>query len=231
MAAQRLRRRHGLPVEAVLALAVMLAPAALLAQNEWVGPRQDFQTWMTLDTTHPLSKKIDFLLNTGLRYSNDQGHLMYHRIATGFAFRWNTYFTFEPYYQYSASDSFSGGLRHEHRLAFATTVNFPVKHWLISNRHLGEQRFREGQRSWRYRNRTEFRRPIALVHRRLTVFAWDEVYYSSRAGRWFRNRFALGAGRSLGRRFSVDVFYVHQNDGYSHPGDLNGLGMTIKTRF
>jgi len=30
---------------------------------------------------------------------------------------------------------------------------------------------------------------------------------------------------------AIDVFYAHQNDGFSRPGDMNALGLTLKTRF
>lgn len=225
-------RAHVCLVLPLLALlAVPLFPNSLLGQKGPVIPRRDFQIWMSFDAAHPLSERVDFLLSTGIRYSNDLGHLSYRRITTGFAFRWHKYFTFEPFYQYSVSDSIFGPLTPENRLGFATTVGAPWKRWWISDRNRGEWRFRENRRSWRYRNRVEFRRPMVIVHKELSVFAWNEVYYSSLAGRWYRNRLALGAGRRVGKRVSIDVFYVHQNDGFSRPGDLNGLGMTIRTLF
>jgi len=186
---------------------------------------------MSLDGTHPLSKKADFLLGAGVRYGNDQGHLIYRRVTTGFAFHLCRFLTLEPYYQYSVGDSFSGPLTPENRLAFATTVGVPWKRWRVSDRNLGERRFMVSGQEWRYRNRVELRRPIAILRKQLSVFAWDEVYYSSTLRRWYRNRLALGAGRRLTDKISVDIFYVHQNDGYSRPGDLNGVGMTLKTRF
>lgn len=223
------RRRP--PVGVVLALAVALFPEVLFAQGISGSPRRDFQAWTSFRATHPLHKKIGFFIGAGLRYGNDQGHLSYRRITTGFAFHWRRILTIQPYYQHSISDSFSGPLKPENRLALATVVAVPWKLWRVSDRNLGERRFLAKGRAWRYRNRVEFRRPIAIVREQLSVFAWDEVYYSSRARRWYRNRFALGMGRRLTREISIDVFYVHQNDGYSHPGDLNGVGMSLRTLF
>jgi len=228
---QRLRWRHGPSVGVVLAVAVALFPGALFGQGASPYPGHDFQAWMSLDGTHPLSKKADFLLGAGVRYGNDQGHLIYRRVTTGFAFHLRRFLTLEPYYQYSVGDSFSGPLTPENRLAFATTVGVPWKRWRVSDRNLGERRFMVSGQEWRYRNRVELRRPIAILRKQLSVFAWDEVYYSSTLRRWYRNRLALGAGRRLTDKISVDIFYVHQNDGYSRPGDLNGVGMTLKTRF
>jgi hypothetical protein len=215
----------------VLAVAIALFPGGLFGQAENPYPRRDFQAWTSINGTHPMSEKTDFLLGAGIRYGNDQGHLTYRRITTGFAFHLHRFVTLQPYYQYSVSDSFSGPLTPENRLALATIIGIPWKRWFVSDRNLGERRFLVNGREWRYRNRVELRRPVTVIRKQLSVFAWDEVYYSSIVSRWYRNRFALGAGRRLSKRVSIDVFYVHQNDGYSHPGDLNGLGLTFRTRF
>ena len=231
MKVQISRWRHSLPVGIVLAVAATIFPGALFGQATKQYPRSDFQTWMNFSATHQLNEKTDLLIGAGLRYGNDQGHLIYRRITSGFAFHWRKFLTLEPYYQYSVSDSLSGPLTPENRLAIATTIGTPWKRWYLSDRNLGERRFLVGEREWRYRNRVELRRPLSVFRKELSVFAWDEVYYSSIVGKWYRNRLALGAGRRLSKRVSIDLFYIHQNDGYSHPGDLNGVGMTLKTRF
>jgi Protein of unknown function (DUF2490) len=219
------------PVAVVLTLAVALFPVVLFAQGASGTPRRDFQAWTSFRATHQLRKKIGFFIGAGLRYGNDQGHLSYRRVTTGFAFHWHRILNVQPYYQYSISDSFSGPLKPENRLALATIVVVPWNLWRLSDRNLGERRFLVNGRTWRYRNRVEFRRPFEINREQLSVFAWDEVYYSSKARRWYRNRFALGMGRRLTGDISIDVFYVHQNDDISHPGDLNGVGMTLRTRF
>jgi Protein of unknown function (DUF2490) len=225
------RRRDCLAAKVVVALAVALFPEALFCQTSRPIPPQDFQGWADIEASHPLGERTAFVLSSGLRYGNDQGHLIYRRIATAFAFRWHRFFTFEPYYQYSVSDPISGSISHENRLAFATTVGTPWKRWQISDRNLGERRFVENRRLWRYRNRVEIQRPIVVAKKQLGVFVWDEVFYGSDAGRWYRNRFALGAGQKISKRIAIDVYYLRQDDGYSLPGNLNVLGMTIKTHF
>ena len=159
MKVENSRWQHRLPVEVLLAVAVTIIPGMLLGQATDSYPRHDFQAWASIDGTHPLSKKTNFRVGAGIRYGNDQGHLTYRRITAGFAYHWNRFFTVEPYYQYSVSDSFSGPVSPENRLALATTVGAPWKHWHVSNRNLGERRFLKNDREWRYRNRMEFRRP------------------------------------------------------------------------
>ncbi|MEJ2008905.1 MAG: DUF2490 domain-containing protein [Acidobacteriota bacterium] len=223
--------RHHLPVGVMLALAVASFPKALPGQAVRQFPRQDFEARTDIYTAHPVSKSTNLLLGAGLHFSRDQGNLVYRKISTGLAFHWWKFLILEPYYQYSVRDSADGSLSHENRLAFATTVGAPWKRWYVSDRNLGERRFQDTRRSWRYRNRLEFRRPIRLERRRLSVFVWDEVYYSSIVHKWYRNRAAVGAGRRLSRRVSVEIYYLHQNDGYSRPGDLNGIEMNISTVF
>jgi len=224
-------RRRRPPFCVVLALAVALFPEALFAQDANGSLQSDSQAWTSFRAAHQLRKKMGLFMGAGLRYGSDLGHLNYRRITTGFAFRWDRILTIQPYYQYSLSDSFSGQVKPENRVAVATILAVPWKLWQLSDRNLGERRFLVDAQSWRYRNRVEFRRPITIIRERLSVFAWDEVFYSSKLRRWYRNRFALGMGRRLTREISIDVFYVHQNDGYSHPGDLNALGMSFNTRF
>lgn len=231
MKAQFLQTRRCLPAEIVLVTAFSLLPGALACRAQTPHPHHDFQAWADLSASHPLNEKTDFQISTGLRYGDDQGHLIYRRIASGFAFHWHKLLTIEPYYQFSVSDTIFGPETPENRLALATTIATSWKRWEVSERNLGERRFVGTARDWRYRNRVEFRREIVLARRKLSVFAWDEVFYSSTLDRWYRNRFALGAGRKITNRISIDLYYLRQNDGYSRPGDLNTLGVSIKTRF
>ncbi|HEX5411025.1 MAG TPA: DUF2490 domain-containing protein [Terriglobia bacterium] len=230
MKAQFLRLRSRRSAEVILVV-LGLIPGAVLCRAQTPRPRHDFQAWADLYGSHPLNDKIDFQISTGLRYGDDQGHLIYRRITSGFAFHWHRFFTIEPYYQYSVSDTIFGPETPEHRLAVAATVGTSWKRWEISDRNLGERRFIGAARDWRYRNRVELRRHITALRKRISVFAWDEVFYSSTINRWYRNRIALGAGRRISNRISVDLYYLHQNDGVSRPGDLNTLGVSIRTRF
>lgn len=223
--------RLRLLAEVILIAALGLLPAAKLCRAQDPRPHHDFQAWADLYGSHPLNEKTDFEVSAGIRYGDDQGHLIYHRIASGLAFHWHRLFTIQPYYQYSVSDTIFGPQTSENRLALAITTATSWKHWEISDRNSGERRFIGSARDWRYRNRAELRRPVTVLGKQMSVFAWDEVFYSSTLDKWYRNRIALGAGRRLSRRLSIDLYYVHQNDAYTRPGDLNTVGISIKTRF
>ena len=225
------RWRHRLPVKAILTVSLALLPKALFCQVAQPFPRQDFETRTDFDAAHAVSRNTDFLVTGGLHYTQDQGHVVYRKFSTGFAYHWHKFLTVEHYYQFSQNDEPGRLYQYENRLAFAAIVGAPLKHWEISDRNLAELRFVVHEQEWRYRNRLEFRRPLSIERRQLSVFVWDEVSYSTRFGIWYRNRVALGAERKLSRRVSVEAYFLHQNDGYSRPGNLDGVEMTLKTRF
>ena len=225
------RWRHRLPLKTILAVTLALFPGELFCQVIQQFPRQDFETRTNIDAAHAVSRNTDFLLGGGLHYSQDQGHIVYRKFSTGFAFHWHKFLTAEPYYLFSQNDEPGAVYQYENRLAFATIVRAPLRHWEIRDRNLGERRFILHKQEWRYRNQLEFRHPLSIERRQLNVFVWDEVWYSSRAGRWYRNRVALGAERRLSRRVSIEAYYLHQNDGISRPGNMDGVEMTLKTRF
>lgn len=226
-----LKWQFRLTVKVMLALAAILFAGVLFGQTAGRFPHQDFETRTDFNAAHHLNKTTNFLVGAGLHFSGDQGHVVYREFSTGLAYRWDGYLTFEPYYQYSFSDEPAGRFQSENRLAFAAIVGRTWKHWKASDRNLGERRYFGNKRAWRYRNRLEFLHPVRIKHRILSVFVWDEVSYSSRARRWYRNRAALGAGRKLSGSMSVQVYYLHQNDGFSRPGDLDGIEMTVSTDF
>ena len=223
--------RRCLPAQAILIAAFSLLPSAILCRAQNVRPHHDFQAWADLYASHPLNIKTDFQISTGIRYGDDQGHLIYRRITSGFAFHWHRFFTVEPYYQYSVSDTIFGPQTAENRVALAIVSATSWKRWEISDRNAGERRFIGSARDWRYRNRVELRRPVTALHKQISVFVWDEVFYSSTPNKWYRNRVALGAGRKINSRISIDIYYLRQNDGITRPGDLNTLGMAVRTRF
>jgi len=220
---RRSRRQSRLLIAVVFSIPAFLSPAAVSCQTSSKLPRQDFQGWAAIEATHPVNERTDFIVSTELRYSDDLGHSVFRRITTGVAFRRFHFFTIEPYYQYSVTDAAGGRFSHEHRLAIVAAVSGSWKNWYLSHRHTGEGRFVENRRIWRYRNRAEVRRPMTIAGRQLTLFAWDEIYYGTDARRWYRNRAALGFGKRINDRISVDVFYAHQNDGISRPGDLRAI--------
>jgi hypothetical protein len=223
-----LSRPLGISLPLLLILAAV-RPARAQSNSEF--PRNDAQGWVDIGATHDLRQKVQLMMNLGLRWSDDAGHLVYRRVGAGLAFKVSDYLTVSPYYNYYSTDSTPVHETRENRLAMAATVETPLGRWKVRDRNLFERRFLIGSKTWRYRNRLEFERNLRLAHRQLRFFIWNEVFYDSAVGAWSRNRAALGAGKEISKRLSVDLYYLRQNDSHSRPGDLNVLGMTVRAKF
>ena len=70
--------------------------------------------------------------------------------------------------------------------------------------------------------------PVKLGKVEVSAYVADEVFYDSIAKAWIRNRIFVGASKKINKHFTLDLYYVRQNDSHSHPGDINALGTTFK---
>lgn len=101
----------------------------------------------------------------------------------------------------------------------------------MSDRNLVDRRLRSSGNTTQYRNRLQLEHPFKVGGFEATHFASDEVFYDSRERAWIRNRFALGLSRKSSDRYTGEIYYLRQNDGFSRPGDLNVIGTTLRVRF
>jgi hypothetical protein len=190
-----------------------------------------------VQTSHTLRQDTDLLLNGALRWGRDVRHLVYERLGAGLSFklgessRWCKYVTISPLYTYLATQPFAGQDNRENRITLDTRLRVPFGRWIISDRNAVERRFLDPKDTTRYRNRIQFERGMMLAHTAFRVFASDEVSYEWRYKDWTRNRFIIGAGKSLNERVGVDIYYVRQEDDQARPGNLNAVGVTLRARF
>ncbi len=212
-----------------------LAAADAWPQTTQLGPREDTQLWSEVKASHTLRQDTDLLLGGALRWGRDVRHLVYERLGAGLSFklgessRWRKYVTISPLYAYFATQPFAGQDKRENRITLDTRLRVPFGRWTVSDRSAIERRFLDPKDTTRYRNRIRFEREMKLAHTR--VFASDEVSYEWRYRAWTRNRFIVGAGKSLNERVGVDIYYVRQEDDHARPGNLNAVGVTLRTRF
>lgn len=206
-------------------------PAGAAAQGKPQFPQDDTQVWTDAEASHALRENVHLILNGGLRWSDDAGHVLYRRVGGGLAYTWHNYLTLSPYYNFYSTDSTPVNTSRENRIALAVTVGIPLGRWRVSDRNTIERRFLATADTTRYRNRVQIERGIKLAGFPLRVFIWDEVFYDSAAHAWTRNRTAVGAGKEISRYLSIDLYYLRQNDSHTSPGDLNAIGMTLRTHF
>ena len=225
------RPRRAMSRKWIWMVVALAFPAGGVAQSKPQFPQDDFQVWTDVEASHALGENLHLNLNGALRWSNDAGHLLYRRMGGGFAYTWHKYLTFSPYYNFYAADPTPVTTSHENRASFAVTVGIPLGRWRVSDRNTIERRFLATADTTRYRNRVQIERAVKFGGFPLHVFVWDEVFYDSGASAWTRNRAAVGAGKEISHYLSIDLYYLHQNDSHTRPGDLNGVGVTLRTHF
>lgn len=211
--------------------ALVLLPLAAAAQTSNKWPGDDFQAWADLEVAHPLHSNVDLLANGGLRWSDDADHLVYRRAGAAVIFKLSRFLTVSPGYNFYYTDASRVKFSHENRLTFAATAGTSLGRWKIGDRSQFERRFTSSGRSWRYRNRVEILHPFKLAGRSFQADVWDEVFYDSSVKAWSRNRAAAGAEKEISPRLRVGLYWIHQNDGRTLPGNLDALAVTIRTRL
>jgi Protein of unknown function (DUF2490) len=214
-----------------LTIFLALAPLPASAQTAPKWPPKDFQGWTDFEILHKLAPHSDLNLNGGLRWGEDEGHLVYRRVGAAFDLKPWKYLSISPAYAFYSTDSTPSARAHENRISLAGTVGVPFRFWTIRDRNLVEKRYLTSGAPWRYRNRLELEGPVRLGHRSFKAVVWDEVYYDSAAKGWTRNRAAIGGEREVLPRLRLGLYFIHQNDGHTRPGDLNALAMTIRAKF
>jgi len=84
---------------------------------------------------------------------------------------------------------------------------------------------------WRYRNRVLIDYPVTSLGPIKTLFASDEVFFDFGHDQWSRNRAQFGVVLPVQPNIQMQIYYMRQDDRFSHPGALNILGVTLKGAF
>jgi len=86
--------------------------------------------------------------------------------------------------------------------------------------------------TWRYRNRFQAERTVALRSYHLMPYASAEVFYQSQFGKWSSNAIYAGSLFPIGKHVQFDPYYEHQNNTGKKPNEqLNQLGLTLNLFF
>ena len=220
-------------VKAALAVFVLLILGATgAARGQTTPSRHDTQNWNDVYLTVPLSKQIDYVMQGTLRNGRDLSRPVDERLGIGFSFKLGKYVTVLPNYLYIGTQPFEGRRVFENRLSVPATVRVPVERFLLSDRNLIERRFRDpGTSSTRYRNRFQIEHPIGPPKQKLALYVSDEVFYDWSFNAWVRNRAAVGLSKVVNKHFTLELYYLRQNDSHSVPGDLHVIGSTWRFKL
>jgi hypothetical protein len=83
---------------------------------------------------------------------------------------------------------------------------------LLSDRNRFDFRWRDGQFSWRYRNRLKIERTLLLGRFELTPYAHAEAFCSLDQKQWTRARFTAGLEWTITKRVVFEVYFARQNE-------------------
>ena len=214
-----------------LALSI-LGVFAVFDNAQVIADDEDNQSWNDIQLTVPMNKAFDFYTAITARFGKNVSRLSDQRFAVGFAWKPTKSLSIMPFYWAIEARNARGKFQREHRLNLRATYRFPFKSFGLLHRSTYEYRMRAPFNTWRYRAAVQFEKdlPEKFIPR-AKFFVGDEVFYDSATGRFSRNRFQIGISRNLNKILTVDAAYMRQNDGFSHPGDLNTLWVVWRVKL
>jgi hypothetical protein len=203
----------------LVAVCVVRAPAQLRV------PETDTQSWNDVQFTIPMTKKVEFGILGTLRFGDNLTTAVDERFGFGFNYKLNKYVTLTEAVFGREARPPNGRREHELRLTLGATLQKPFGKFTLSDRNWFEHRWREPQvDAWRYRNRVRLEHPFQINKHKFNWFISDEVFYDWSLNDWVRNRAAIGANHAFNKHFTLELYYMRQNDGRSRPGDLHIIG-------
>jgi hypothetical protein len=215
----------------VLTVFILIFAAAGFSQTA-VQDDEDIQSWNDLQITVPLSKSVDFFTKFTMRLGKNITRATDERIAVGYVWKPVRNLSISPFYWYVRARNSAGFFRVENRLSLSATYRFPIKRFGLSHRSTYEKRMRRPVDSWRYRAMVTVDKDIPKhIIPNTKAFVSDEVFYDSATRRFSRNRFSIGITKTITKHLSLDLYYTRQNDGFTHPGDLNIIWTAWKVRL
>ena len=214
------------PALAIIGFCAAIANAQLITDDE------DIQSWNDVQLTVPMNKAFDFYTSITMRFGKNVSRLNDGRFAVGVAWKPTKALTIMPFYWSIQARNSRSQFRREHRLNLRATYRFPFKSFGLIHRSTYEYRMRAPANTWRYRAALTFEKelPEKLIPKAKFFFG-DEIFYDSATGKFSRNRFSIGINQTLNKNLAVDVSYIRQNDGFSHPGDLNIISVAWRVKL
>jgi hypothetical protein len=188
-------------------------------------PEKDTQSWNDVQLTIPMTKKVDFVMQGTLRIGDNLTTAVDERWGAGFNYKVNAWLTLNQSFFSRSARPPNGRRERETRLTIGATLQKPIGKFTLSDRNAFERRWRAPQiDSWRYRNRVRLEHPFKIDKTKFTWFISDEVFYDWSLHDWARNRAATGAYHAFNKHFTLELYYMRQNDGRSRPGDIHLIG-------
>ena len=189
----------------------------------------DFQSWNDLQVTVGLTKKVDLYTTTTVQFGSDLTNANNTRFSIGVTYKPIKRLSVTPLITFISVRDSHNVFRYEYRYALRGVYKYQFEHFAISHRSQFEYRYRPGTNRWRYRPSITIEKPLPKSFvPGLKVFVTDEPFFDSASGRFSRNRISAGINKSINKKLSLDVYFLHQGDNFSHPASVNVIGTALK---
>ena len=219
-------------IKKILLVLIIFGSLVIFANAQTITDDEDFQSWNDVQLTVPMTEQFDFYTSVTMRFGKNVSRLNDGRFAIGFVWKPTKSFSVQPFYWYIRARNSRSQFRIEHRLNLRATYRFPFKKFGLIHRSTFEYRMRSSGNTWRYRPALTFEKDIPKKFiPKAKFFVTEEVFYDSGLNKFSRNRLTIGINKTINKKLSLDIYYMRQNDGFSHPGDLNVIGTSWKIKL
>ncbi len=119
------------------------------------------------------------------------------------------------------------------RMEPVATLHFPLKaSFLLTDRNRADLDWKTGNFSWRYRNRLQIERRLAIRSYHPAPYASVELFYQSQYNKWSATTIYAGCLFPFGKHLELNPYYEHQNNTGKKPNQqLNQLGLVLTLYF
>ena len=207
---------------------------AIVSISQTAAPpdNTDIQSWNEVQLTVGLNKWADLYASGAVWFGKNISRFQEEKLTIGVTFKPVRNFSFTPFFAQLRARSFAGVIEREYRIYLRGVYRFPFKRFGLSHRSQYEYRFRPTGNTWRFA-------PSMTVEKELPngfapglkLFATEEPFYDSAAKRFSRNRLSFGINKTLGKKLSTDLYYLRQDDNFSHPGLIHAIGTMWKIKL
>jgi hypothetical protein len=118
------------------------------------------------------------------------------------------------------------------RMEPVVTFRFPMKRFLLTDRNRADLDWKRGNFTWRYRNRFEIEKVLAVRSYHPALYASAEFFYETQYSKWSDTAIYAGCLFPIGKHLEFNPYYEHQNiTGKSPNQQLNQLGLVLSLYF
>jgi hypothetical protein len=127
-------------------------------------------------------------------------------------------------------DRDDGSTTHTILLEMTTRLELPAQIWLV-NRARVDFRDIDGETSRRYRLRVGIEREFNVRGVVMVPYAQAEFFYDTRFDSWNRQLYQAGVEIERTKHWRIEPYFARQDDSRSASGNVNRLGLVLKSYF